>query len=349
MSVTMAIVDVSNICHRALHVIRNFETFDDRLGQTITIVFQSLRKVYERFGAKHCVMCFDSSSWRKDVYPEYKANRNRQERTEEDQQQHEIVVRVLKDLHYFFTNFTNVTVLESRGIEADDFIARWTEVHDDPVFKHIIISADSDFKQLVRGNVELYNPISNTLYANGRILFQDGKRPKRDEPTQYAYGETWKIKTKQVKQKALDGQIDYVTEPELFDPDWALFLKVMRGDSSDNIKAAFPRVREERLRKAFANRGGEEWNNLINDSFTVGDDTRKVRPLYERNKSLIDLKAQPDEIKERIDQAMAEAMVKPKKMMVQVYFLKFCNGYRLPNLAKQADAITGILASPYDA
>jgi 5'-3' exonuclease len=354
------LVDVGNLVHRAKHVIRDYEDFDDCVGMTLTIVFQSMRKVYEKFNATHCVACFDSYSWRKAHYPEYKANRNRGEQTPEEAEHHDIIIRVLQDLQDFLTRFTNVTVLEGRGIEADDFIARWVQIHDDPIFSHVIISADGDFKQLVGDNVELYNPISNTLYRKSGVYFQDGKRPKRGEPLVQLYHDTWKVRMRRNKVKKdieielNDGRreiktIEEVVEgPEIFDAEWELFLKCIRGDSSDNIKAAFPRIHETVLRQAFADKGGEKWNNVINGFFKLGDENKPVRPLYDRNRMLIDLKAQPEEIKEKIDDSIYEAMQKDRKQLVQAYFIKFCNKYRLVNLSRQADSITGILASPYN-
>lgn len=355
------LIDVNNLVHRAKHVVRNYEDFDDCVGQTLTIVFQSLRKSYEKFEATHCVACFDSYSWRKRHYPEYKANRNKVDQSPKDAEEHEIIIRVLRDLHDFLERFTNVTVLEAPAIEADDFIARWVSVHDDEAFSHIIISADGDFKQLVASNVELYNPINNTLFTTSGVYFQDGKRPRRGELTIDRFGETWKVRMKKVKVKREitrtepDGTVkkevhdEYMERPEVFDPAWELFLKCIRGDSSDNIKPSFPRAREDKLREAYADRGGIKWNNLINGFFKVGDENRAVRPLYDRNRMLIDLKAQPDEVKAQIDGAIYDAMQKERKQMVQAYFIKFCNRYRLPNLVKQAESITGILASPYGA
>lgn len=348
---TYCLIDANNLCHRAKHVIRDWDDMEVVVGQVLTIVFQSLRKSYDKFKASHCIVCFDSYSWRKDYYPEYKANRNKIERSPKDIEAHEIIIRVLNDLHDFFSRYTNVTVLEHYGIEADDFIARWVEVHDDPAFSHIIISADSDFKQLVAPNVELYNPIQSTLYRNDGILFQDGKRPKRGEPLVSLYGDMWKIRLKRQKISRTVGEniiTEYADLPEVFDPQWELFFKCIRGDSSDNIKPAFPRIREDKLREAFADRGGEKWNNVINGFFRVGEENRAVRPLYERNRMLIDLKMQPDDIKEKIDLAIIDALQKDRKQLVQAYFIKFCNKYRLPNLTKQANTFMGILASPYD-
>ncbi len=38
------------------------------------------------------------------------------------------------------------------------------------------------------------------------------------------------------------------------DPEWLLFEKCMRGDSSDNVFSAFPKVRTTKLKDAFQDR-----------------------------------------------------------------------------------------------
>lgn len=330
------IVDVNNLVHRSKHVVRHYNSFDDCVGLTLTIVFNSLKKSYEKFGAGHCVACFDSYSWRKEVYSEYKAARADKDFSPKKQEESEIIKRVLVDLKKFLEEYTNVTVLEAPSIEADDFIARWVQLHDDPIFEHTIISADGDFKQLVRKGVELYNPIHNVLYTVDGVFYQDGRKPRKNQRTVRRHGEDWKIKLDKKNGK-----------PEKFDPEWELFYKCIRGDSSDSIKPAYPRVRETRMRKAFEDRGGLEWNNFINSTWGSGTKKQNVRERYELNKTLIDLTAQPEEVKHKIDKAISEAMDKEKKQLVGAYFGKFCSKYRLNKLMSQSSSITQILSAPY--
>ena len=334
-----AIIDVNNLVHRAKHVIQNYDTFDECVGLVLTIVFNSLKKSYDRFGAEHCVACFDSYSWRKDIYKIYKANRGRDfdDLSPQKIEEHEIIKAVLNDLRQFLKDFTNVTVLDAPSIEADDFVARWVQLHDDGVFSHVIISGDGDFKQLVRKNVELFNPLSpHTLYTIDGVFIYDGKK-RGKKLTVQKHGQTWKVKIN-----------NKTGQPEIFDPEWELFKKCIRGDSSDNIKSAFPKVRETRMRKAWEDKGGLEWNNFINETWGPEDDRQSVRERYELNRQLVDLSRQPEHIILVIDKAMDEALKKERKQMVGTYFAKFCSVYQLNNLMNQADPIVRILSSSYD-
>lgn len=332
-----AIIDVNNLVHRSKHVVKDYDDFDDCVGLVLTIVFNSLKKSYEKFDADHCVACFDSYSWRKDFYKDYKAQRKDSYDTPQKKEEHEIIKKVLVDLKEFLQESTNVTVLEGKGIEADDFIGRWVQLHHDPVFKHIIISADGDYKQLVNDNVELFDPINYTLYTMKGVFFQDSRKKKIEANTITYNGEEWKIKT------------DKKGDPIIFDPEWELFFKCIRGDPSDNIKSAYPNVRTVKMLKAFENRGDFDWNNFMNDTWGPDEDKKSVRELYENNKRLIDLTDQPTEIKESMDDIIEESIQKNNIVMVSMYFNEFCLKYRLENLRNSSKKIVAILGSPYDA
>lgn len=327
------IVDASNLVHRAKHVVQQYDSFDECVGLVLTIVFNSLKKSYEKFGAEHCVACFDAASWRKDHYPEYKADRDK-ESSPQKVEESEIIFTVLKDLRKFLQEFTNVTVLFKNGMEADDFVARWVQLHNDENFEHIIVSGDGDFKQLVRPGVELYDPIRNFLYASDGIFYQDGKRARKDQLTVEKHGETWKVK------------VDREGTPETFEPEWELFQLIIRG-RKNNLRTCWPRVYKTKMRAAFDDRGGPLWNDFINAIWGPEDNRQCVRERYELNRILLDLRCQPVEIRYRMDEAINDSLGKENKMMVGAYFARFCGKYRLKRLASQATAITQLLSSPY--
>ncbi len=333
-----ALIDFNNIVQRAKHVIRDYDSPEEYVGMTMTIVFNSMRKAFNKFKSDHAVICMDSYSWRKEVYAEYKGNRAAKEKnaTDEEIEKHEYTKRVMRDVGEFLREYTNVTVLEEYGLEADDFIARWIQRHAGAEFDHVIISADGDFKQLVCDNVELYNPLSDTMYTRFGVFYQDGKRAGKDIETAERYGETWKVK--------LDKKTG---EPEIFNPEWELFQKCIRGDVSDNIKAAYPRVSTTKMRRAFDARvtNPMEWNNFLNE--TWGPENVLVRDRYEDNKLLIDLTNQPEDVIACMDEVINKAVKKETRRMVSVYFQKFCGKYRLDRILQSSSVIVPFLSLPY--
>jgi len=81
-----------------------------------------------------------------------------------------------------------------------------------------------------------------------------------------------------------------------------LFLKCVRGDTNDNIKSAFPRVRETRLRKAW-----DDELEMVNLLETVRKDNQKVGDVLEFNRKLICLDSQPEDIRTSILNAIQSA------------------------------------------
>ena len=86
------------------------------------------------------------------------------------------------------------------------------------------------------------------------------------------------------------------------DPQWLLFEKCIRGDSSDNVFSAYPKVRKNKLEEAFKDRQnkGFAWNNLMLQRWVDHNgEEHRVLEDYERNRRLIDLTQQPDDIKSK--------------------------------------------------
>lgn len=329
-----AIIDVNNLVHRAKHTVSHYDTFDECVSMTLDRLFGSLRKVYEKFGAEHCVACFDQRSWRKDVFPDYKGDRN-QDESPIKLEEREIIKQVLISLEKFLVEHTNVTVLSRKGIEADDFVARWVQLHVDPEFTHIIVSADKDFMQLIRDGVELFNPIQQILYTTDGIFFQDGKKKANHQTEVQRHGERWKIKCDKKTE-----------EPEIVEPEWSVFEKCIRG-RKNNLPTAYPRVYETKMRIAFNDKGGPKWNAFINTIWGDEKNRQSVRKRYDFNRRLFDLKRQPPEIIADMDESINEALDTKPKQMVGAWFAKFCGKYRLVKLSSQASSITALLASKY--
>lgn len=344
------LIDVSNLVHRAKHAVSKrvvtgsvFDPFgvmvsdedELRTGLIMDVIFGGIITSYMRFGGNHCVAAFDTRSWRRDVEESYKANRRDRVLTPEEEHDQELIGKIIDEVRDFLYDYTNVTVLEADGVEADDFIARWTQLHQDERDTSIIVSADGDFKQLVSPRVELYNPMTATLYTLDGVFFQDGRKPSKGDTVVTRHNHEWKVK------------MDKTTnEPEQFDPKWELFEKCMRGDVSDNIRSAWPRVHTSKMLKAYHG-DVTEWNNFINSTWGKDGEKHSVREAYERNRILIDLTRQPEEIKELMDDTIMASVQRSPARMVGAYFARFCGKHKLTKMLQQAEKYTAVLSRRY--
>jgi 5'-3' exonuclease len=312
---TYILVDTANMFFRARHVVRGSD-IDTKIGMAYHIMFSAINKAYKDFNGSHVVFCLEGRSWRKDHYIPYKANRAvaREALTEAEVEEDRAFWQAFDDFKDFIDQKTNCTVLQHQQCEADDFIARWIQNHPDD--EHVIISSDSDFYQLLSETVTQYNGISNQHIKIDGIVNDKGK-PVIDK------------KTKEQKQ--------------IGDPEYLLFEKCVRGDTSDNIFSAYPGVRKKGtknkigIQEAFADKDnkGFDWNNFMLQRWTDHDGVEhRVLEDYQRNRELIDLTAQPDNIKVALDEAIVEQVNKTPTGQVGIKFMKFCGKYDLQKISE---------------
>ena len=326
---TYILVDTANTFFRARHVING--DADIKLGMAFHITLNSIRKAWQQFNGSHVIFCLEGRSWRKDYYAPYKRNRAdaRAAHNEREQEEERVFWEAFDTFKEFVTEKTNCTVLQNSQLEADDLIAGWIQSH--PNDNHVIISTDTDFVQLIVSNVKQYNGVMEHVITHEGI-FDDKGKPVIDK------------KTKEAKAAP--------------NPEWLLFEKCMRGDTSDNVFSAYPGVRTKGtskkvgLTEAFEDRGtkGYAWNNLMLQRWTDHEGKEhRVLEDYERNRRLIDLSYQPDDIKEIIATTIAEATNSNKNInQVGVKLMKFCGLYDLKKISEQAQSYAEPLNARYN-
>ena len=323
---TYILVDTMNTFFRARHAVRG--DLDTKLGMALHATFGSVRKAWQDFNADHVVFCLEGRSWRKDFYEPYKRNRQvtRDAMTPAQQEEDTLFFEIFDEFKEFIAERTNCTVMRHPELEADDLIAGWIQAH--PNDNHIIISTDGDFAQLIAPNVKQYNGVSNTtITIEG--YFDDKGKPVIDK------------KTKEPK-----------PAPH---PEFMLFEKCMRGDTSDNVFSAYPGVRKKGTKnkvgliEAFEDKGtkGYNWNNMMLQRWTDHNgEEHRVLDDYNRNVTLCDLTAQPDDIKEKMFETIAA--VEPKEItQVGMRLMKFCAKWDLQRIADQAQSYAEPLQARY--
>ena len=328
MTKTYILVDSANTFFRARHVIRG--ELEDKVGMSIHTILGSIRKAWKDFNGTHVVFALEGRSWRKDVYVPYKRQRSeaRAAQTPKEAEEDRVFWETFDQFKDFVRDRTNCTVLHHERLEADDLIAGFIQLHPDD--NHVIISTDGDFAQLIAPNVKQYNGVTGVTITHEGYFDEKGK-PVKDKKTG--------------------------VEKSAPDPQWLLFEKCMRGDTSDNIFSAYPGVREKGsknkvgLREAFADRDskGYNWNNMMLQRWTDHEGIEhRVLDDYQRNKLLCDLSAQPEEIKELIKTTIETETQKNKNIpQIGIRLLKFCAEYDLKKISDQVQSYADPLNARY--
>ena len=323
---TYILVDTANTFFRARHVIRG--DLNEKIGMALHITFNSIRKVWRDFDGSHVVFCLEGRSWRKDHYAPYKRNRSdaRAVRTESEVEEDEVFWETFDNFRDFIEQKTNCTVLRHEQLEADDLIAGWIQAH--PNDNHVIVSTDGDFAQLIAPNVKQFNGIQDVTTTHEGYFDDKGKR----------------VLDKKTKE-----------EKPAPNPQWLLFEKCMRGDSSDNVFSAYPGVRTKGTKKkvglqeAFADREskGYNWNNLMLQRWVDHEgNEHRVLDDYNRNVQLCDLTAQPDDIKDKIKETVSKATQKEIEQ-VGLKLIKFCAKWDMQRIADSPESYAEPLNARY--
>lgn len=241
------IVDVNNIVfstkHGRLRPVKSASKKEKFAKESIFIyTLKSILFIARKLKVHSIVLMRDSPNiWRKDIYPDYKANHTDHA---EDFYYHD-AIEAADMLCDFFRDYTCSWVFSYKRAEADDLIGVWCQESDG--VDNTILSSDRDFIQLIDERTKLYSAPQDTFR-------------------------------------------------ETEDASYDLFVKCIRGDSGDNIRSAYPKVRETVLKAA--------WNDsvsMLNLVETTLPDGRKVGHELDRNISLIDLTQQPYHIRTGIE------------------------------------------------
>ena len=141
---------------------------------SITQFIYSIGYAIKTVSPQRVIVCFDGkfgNTKRKEIFPEYKANRdtakviNKLMETRE-QEQELIVQQVIRLINLL--NCLPVQMIQTDYVEADDIIAHLAL----KTFKNelvVIMSSDKDYYQLINERITVYSPVKKLIYDIDRI------------------------------------------------------------------------------------------------------------------------------------------------------------------------------------
>jgi DNA polymerase I len=153
------VVDGSSYIYRAFFAIRGLSTASGFPTNAIYGFTQMIKKLIEDEDPDFLAVTFDAhdadqKTFRKEMYPEYKANRSAM--PEDLQVQVPYFRKVIEAL--------NIPILEQAGVEADDLIATATVKARDIGLPVCIISGDKDLMQLIGDDVSMVDTMRDKRF-----------------------------------------------------------------------------------------------------------------------------------------------------------------------------------------
>jgi DNA polymerase-1 len=163
------LVDVSSMFFRAFYAVRMLNTSQGLPTNAIYGFLSMSVKLLKDVQPDYMVYCYDqpTPSFRKDIFPEYKANRG--------ETPEELVPQIpyIKKL----TELMGIPGIGKDNYEADDVIGSLVKYGLDNKLEVVIVSGDKDFAQLITDKVTLYDTMKDIRYNKDGVLEKWGVRP----------------------------------------------------------------------------------------------------------------------------------------------------------------------------
>ena len=176
----LIIVDSHYIAHRTKHALKGL-TYAEKQTGVIYGFLNSVKSLWQKFKPCQFVFTWDSElSLRREIYPEYKNKKSKEQRKPEDVALDVICMPqfpIIRDEVLKTLGFRNI--FRKLGYEADDIIASIVKERDDPK-NTIVISRDNDLWQLLK-HTQMWNPDDKKYLNEKKFTNIHGIKPKQWE------------------------------------------------------------------------------------------------------------------------------------------------------------------------
>lgn len=230
------------------------------LLQSLENTFLNYRRLYS-FNKVYLVSDTRGKSWRKDLYSDYKGNRKKDSDID-----WEFVYNTYDEFKSRISQ-KGVTILECSGLEGDDFIAYLSNETNKLGQSNFIISNDYDIKQLIKFQLEpnWINIMCNEMWNQQKLFI-----PKN-----------YQIFLSKLKNNYSDDIFQLTDDPEFVrlinqllnsyqiqevEPLQTLLVKVISGDTSDNILSVYRQTKNGKVR-GIGDKGAESIISLYESEF----------------------------------------------------------------------------------
>ena len=167
----LLLIDGSSYLYRAFHALPDLRSSDGRPTGAIYGVLNMLQKLIKSERPDYLSVVFDTpvKTFRHDIFPEYKANR---QKTPED------LIAQIEPLHQAIINL-GLPLIAVDGVEADDVIGTLAMEAEKKNIKTLIATGDKDMAQLVTDNIHLIDTMKDIRMGPREVLEKFGILPER--------------------------------------------------------------------------------------------------------------------------------------------------------------------------
>ena len=245
------IVDLNYILMRVVFTLAKSNMLHGALFKSLETAVVSYRRWFP-FDKVYLVSDSRDKSWRKSLYSKYKENRKKD--TDIDWNFVYTQYKEFKD----YASTKGFKVLETSGIEGDDWISYITENSNKKGISNIIVSNDHDIKQLLRFDIndnyinimtnEIFNKTKLFMPRNYEIFLNNLRKMDNDD--------IFNLNDNDEFIKVLSNFIEQYEVQEI-NPIEALLVKIISGDTSDNIDSIYTTYSSNGRKRGVGDKGAQ--------------------------------------------------------------------------------------------
>ena len=319
------VVDLNYILMRVVFSLSKSNILYGNLTRALETAVVSYKQWFP-FQNVYLVSDSKDKSWRKSIYSKYKENRKKD--TDIDWA---FVYNSYKEFKEQITE-KGFQVLETSGIEGDDWISYITETSNNKGISNIIVSNDYDIKQLLRfdSNDMYINIMSNEIFNKTKLFMPKNYTIFLNKLKKYNNNDIFNLNDNGDFINLLTSFIEKYEVTEV-NPIESLLVKMICGDTSDNIDSIWTTYSTTGKKRGIGEAGSisllekyvKEFGHpiiddpdLINNIADLVLEKRKVNSIYtddiikniNLNRKLVELKLSnlPKEITEKMRLKMEE-------------------------------------------
>lgn len=168
---TLLLVDGSSYLYRAYHAMPDLRSPNGEPAGALYGIIKMMRRIRREIIAEYSVCVFDAKgkTFRNDIYPQYKAQR---------QSMPSDLALQIKPIHAA-VRALGWPLLMIEGIEADDVIGTLSCAAERNRMSVVISTGDKDLAQLVTSAVTLINTMTNEVLDRNAVIKKFGVPPER--------------------------------------------------------------------------------------------------------------------------------------------------------------------------
>lgn len=270
------IIDGNYILSRLVFTLHKNNLLYGALYSSLENTISNYRKLYP-FCDIYFVSDSRERSWRKKVNKEYKSTRKKES---------DIDWTFVYDTYNEFKKNINVKVLETPHVEGDDWISFLISESNSKGISNLIISNDYDIKQLLHFDLDksYINFMTNEMYNKGKLFVPQNWKVFVDKIKKLPNDDIFNLNDNREFINLVD---KLLTKYEIVEVDCikSLIIKVISGDTSDNIKSVWVTKDKSGRNRGIGEKGAE---SIFNQYFQEFGEPKLTDPdLYENIADLI--------------------------------------------------------------